>query len=181
MSSPKELAGGWRTSLRLEACPSGFYGEKVPPWGVDRRRSVSRAGWNIYSPHRDIGFDFIATKTVAGRVLIRPVQVKGHYPRVMRDVATLGKGSMDLNQTHDEMVLAMPFFVPEDGVKKLVTVAYLPWSQMVERPDKAHRSSPARIVGGKIGPRPYYEKFFDGPGLKMMERADWRDTPSGLE
>lgn len=37
-------------------------------------------GWNVYFPKRDIGFDFIATKSIEGSVLIRPVQVKGLYP-----------------------------------------------------------------------------------------------------
>lgn len=137
-------------------------------------------GWNIYSPHRDIGFDFIATKFVKDRVLIRPVQVKGRYPRTFRDIASLGKGAMELNQSHEEMVLAMPFFVPEGGLKKLVTVAFLPWGQLRERPDKSHRSVPARIVNGKIVARPYFEKFFDSPGLKLMERADWKYTAAGL-
>jgi len=33
-------------------------------------------GWNIYFPHRDIGFDFMATIEVESEILIRPVQVK---------------------------------------------------------------------------------------------------------
>lgn len=37
-------------------------------------------GWNIYFPHRDEGFDFIISKQVDGREIIRPVQVKGKYP-----------------------------------------------------------------------------------------------------
>ena len=42
---------------------------------------LADAGWNVYFPHRDQGFDFIITKTVnAGEMLIRPVQVKGKYP-----------------------------------------------------------------------------------------------------
>jgi hypothetical protein len=42
---------------------------------------LADAGWNVYFPHRDQGFDFIVTKTVgAADMLIRPVQVKGKYP-----------------------------------------------------------------------------------------------------
>src|SRR5229473_1817256 len=43
------------------------------------------AGWNVYFPHRDKGFDFIISKPHAevGQ-LIRPVQVKGKYPRVRK-------------------------------------------------------------------------------------------------
>ncbi len=37
-------------------------------------------GWSIYFPMRDVGFDFIATKLLQGKVLVRPVQVKGLYP-----------------------------------------------------------------------------------------------------
>jgi hypothetical protein len=33
------------------------------------------AGWSIYFPKRDVGFDFIAVKELRGQVVIRPVQV----------------------------------------------------------------------------------------------------------
>ena len=35
------------------------------------------AGWNVYFPHRDKGFDLIATYTSDGQIRIRPIQVKG--------------------------------------------------------------------------------------------------------
>jgi hypothetical protein len=41
---------------------------------------LADAGWHIYLPKRDFGFDFIATKLVSGSIVIRPVQVKGLYP-----------------------------------------------------------------------------------------------------
>src|SRR2546423_1890750 len=42
----------------------------------------AEAGWNVYFPHRDEGFDFLVAKnTGRGHQLIRPVQVKGKYPR----------------------------------------------------------------------------------------------------
>ena len=40
----------------------------------------AEAGWRVYFPHRDDGFDFIAAKPVDGKIVIRPVQVKGKYP-----------------------------------------------------------------------------------------------------
>ena len=71
---------------------------------------LADAGWNIYFPTRDIGFDFIATKTVASGIIIRPVQVKGKYPTAgKRDVAYYGFGGW-LSQLHQEMVLAIAFF-----------------------------------------------------------------------
>jgi len=68
------------------------------------------AGWSVYFPKRDVGFDFIATKPAGGEVLIRPVQVKGLYPTAEKtDKATYGfKGK--LTALHNLMVLALPFF-----------------------------------------------------------------------
>ena len=43
------------------------------------------AGWSVYFPKRDVGFDFIATKSIDGDVLIRPIQVKGLYPHSWED------------------------------------------------------------------------------------------------
>lgn len=71
---------------------------------------LADAGWNIYFPRRDQGFDFIATKEVGGRILMRPVQVKGKYPtRAKTDKAVYGYIGQ-LTQLHDEMVLAIPYF-----------------------------------------------------------------------
>ena len=39
------------------------------------------AGWDVYFPKRDRGFDFIATKSVDGTIVVRPVQVKEIRPR----------------------------------------------------------------------------------------------------
>lgn len=39
------------------------------------------AGWNVYFPHRDKGFDLIATYTDGAIIQIRPIQVKGKYPK----------------------------------------------------------------------------------------------------
>jgi hypothetical protein len=41
---------------------------------------LADAGWNIYFPHRDEGFDFVISKIVDGVPVLRPVQVKGKYP-----------------------------------------------------------------------------------------------------
>jgi hypothetical protein len=66
-------------------------------------------GWSVYFPKRDVGFDFIATKTVVSGVLIRPVQVKGLYPsEVKKDKTGYGYIGM-LSQLHDDMALVLPF------------------------------------------------------------------------
>ena len=39
-------------------------------------------GWSVYFPKRDVGFDFIATKQVDNKILIRPVQIKRRYPEI---------------------------------------------------------------------------------------------------
>lgn len=44
--------------------------------------SMAKAGWNVYFPHRDKGFDFIISKLIGGkRWVVRPVQVKSKTPR----------------------------------------------------------------------------------------------------
>ncbi len=69
---------------------------------------LADAGWNIYFPHRDEGFDFVISKFVGDVPLLRPVQVKGKYPTGEKGdklkYGYVGK----LTQTHPEMVLAIP-------------------------------------------------------------------------
>jgi hypothetical protein len=68
------------------------------------------AGWHLYFPKRDFGFDFIATKQVSDSMIIRPVQVKGLYPTAAKKDKDAYGYSGRLTQLHIDMVLAMPFF-----------------------------------------------------------------------
>lgn len=140
-------------------------------------------GWNIYSPHRDVGFDFIATLPLpGGKVLIRPVQVRGRFPESMEDTPYLGKLKVELSQWDEEMVLAMPFFRTDDGIQKLVCVAFMPFFQLRAKANKTKEwfsCHPARIKNGAIEPRPFFKKFFDGAGIAAMAKPAWKKTPIG--
>lgn len=133
------------------------------------------AGWNVYFPHRDTGFDFIVTKpTKSGSDLIRPVQVKGKYP-------TDGKGDKvtygfvgELSRTHPDMVLAIPYFSKQNETAPSF-VAYLPLS-LVRTHSRGFRCEPAAFRKGVISPRRDYARFFDSGGLELLERLDWRES-----
>jgi hypothetical protein len=136
------------------------------------------AGWNVYFPRRDRGFDFIVSKrSAAGLQLLRPVQVKGKYP-------SSGKGDKnvygyigDLTELHPEMVLAIPFFSPRSPGIPICT-AYLPLS-LVRRHSRGFKCEPATLRGGTPKPRRDYAKFFDEAGLKLVEQSDWRTLTIG--
>jgi len=136
-------------------------------------------GWNIYSPHRDIGIDFVATKQLGENLVIRPVQVKGCYFRKRKDSAWYGKIDMELNQLHPEMVLAIPFFFPSHGHQELQFVAYMPRKQLRRKPNGKFRCTPALVKDGRPAQRRDYTKFFDLSGLRLMEEDGWRDYEVG--
>ena len=76
---------------------------------------LADADWNVYFPHRDIGFDFIIAKKVGERMIIRPVQVKGRYPSGDKtDKPTYGYVGK-LSEVHSEMVLAIAYFSSDQG------------------------------------------------------------------
>jgi hypothetical protein len=66
---------------------------------------MADAGWNIYFPHRDQGFDLITTLATADGTIVRPVQVKGKYPTEGKtDKARYGYVGR-ITAFHDDMVL----------------------------------------------------------------------------
>lgn len=133
------------------------------------------AGWDIYFPHRDKGFDFIASKELeSGGYLIRPVQVKGKYPTAEKGNKTVYGYVGRLTQLHAEMVLAIPFFsklVP--GVP--TCIAYMP-SSLVRKHSRGFKSQPATFRDGVPAPRRDYAKFFDDGGLLLAEEIGWKDS-----
>jgi hypothetical protein len=133
------------------------------------------AGWNVYFPHRDKGFDFIVSKPNAtlGQ-LIRPVQVKGKYPTKEKGDKTVYGYVGRLTQTHTEMVLAIPFFSKhQTSVPSFV--AYMPWS-LVRQHQRGFRCQPASFRDGEAAPRRDYAKFFDSQGLSLLEKLSWKDS-----
>src|SRR5262245_59590336 len=125
---------------------------------------VAEAGWNVYFPRRDRGFDFIVSKALAdGQHMLRPGQVKGKYPTAQkRDRNAYGYRGR-LTELHPEMVLAIPFF--DQGPREMPTcVAYLP--RCVIKPHKrGFRCSPATLTAGTAKPRRDYNHFFNDAGL----------------
>lgn len=133
------------------------------------------AGWNIYFPHRDKGFDFVVSKMfVRDGLLLRPVQVKGKYPTaVKRNKQTYGYVGR-LTQIHLEMVLAIPFFSTGSSDMPACT-AYMPLS-LVRSHKRGYRCLPASFNSGVVKPRRDYKKFFDSSGLRLLEEASWKNS-----
>ncbi|OQC17773.1 MAG: hypothetical protein BWX72_00355 [Firmicutes bacterium ADurb.Bin080] len=133
----------------------------------------AEAGWNIYFPHRDKGFDFIVSKEVEGNgEMIRPVQVKGKYPMDEKgDKAVYGYVGK-LTKLHPEMILAIPYY---SGTTTLIPefVFYMPIS-MIKECSRGYKCQPASFRKGRPVPREYFKKFMDNEGLKLAEREDWR-------
>ena len=132
----------------------------------------ANAGWNVYFPHRDEGFDFIVSKYVEGDgEIIRPVQVKGKYPTSGKKNNPVYGYVGKLSKIHPDMVLAIPYYslsVPENPV----FVAYSPIS-IIKTHSRGYRCQPAKYENEKPVKRPAFVKFFDEEGLKLIETPEW--------
>ena len=131
------------------------------------------AGWSIYFPKRDVGFDFVITKQIGDRVVLRPVQVKGKYP-------TEGKGDFptygyigQLSQVHDEMVLAIPFFPTDRTGVAPTCIAYLPRSQIHTQQSRGFACCPAQFKRSTASPRRDFQQYFNADGIRLMESDSW--------
>lgn len=134
---------------------------------------MADAGWEIYFPRRDKGFDFMATRTDDAGTLIRPVQVKGLYPTAEKtDKAVYGYGGR-LTQLHPDMVLVQVFFPRGAHVGTPCHIAYIPRSQIRSRSRGGYRCTPATIANGEIKQRRDYARYFNEPGLEALARREW--------
>lgn len=134
---------------------------------------IADAGWNIYFPHRDEGFDFIISKKIGNRIVLRPVQVKGKYPELdKRDRPTYGYAGA-LTALHSEMVLAIPYFPTDHTSAAPDCVAYMPRSQIRPQQGRGWRCEPAKFENGIARPRRDFQRYFDREGLAFMEEIGW--------
>jgi len=129
--------------------------------------------WNIYFPRRDRGFDMIITRETENQMLVRPVQVKGKYPREAKTNKKSYGYVGELSQLHPDMVLVIPFFpVDVAGVAPL-HIAYMPHSGIRTSASKGFACMPAKFTNGKACPRPGFERYFDSQGLVALESPKW--------
>lgn len=130
------------------------------------------AGWSVYFPKRDVGFDFIATKPVRGEVLLRPVQVKGLYPTSTKlDKPTYGFRGQ-LTATHASMVVALPYFHSSNRHSPEI-YAFIPLDRCKARASGDIRAEPAKFVGGHAVPRRDSARYFGAQGLALIEHESW--------
>lgn len=131
-------------------------------------------GWNVYFPRRDKGFDFIITKEIGNRIVIRPVQVKGKYPEVKKSNKKVYGYVGKLTQLHKDMVLAIPFFSSDSATKSPECVAYIPRTRIKKQASKGYACQPAKFNDGKVIPRRDSAKYFDDAGVASMELKIWK-------
>jgi hypothetical protein len=143
---------------------------------------LADAGWNIYFPHRDQGFDFIITKMIGDRIVIRPVQVKGKYPEEDKGNHNSYGYRGPLTARHQEMVLVLPYFPTDTTSVAPTCVAYMPYTQIRSVGSRDWwRCKPAKFEAGVAVPRRDFQCYFDRAGLTYMEQPDWGTSGSGTD
>jgi hypothetical protein len=130
------------------------------------------AGWTVYFPKRDVGFDFIATKAVNGQILLRPVQVKGKYPVKDGKDGNLGFAGK-LSAVHPDMVLVIPYFDAHERGMAPSQVAYMPFSAIRPRTRGGYRAVPAKFQGNRVVQRRQFQHLFGEKGLAAVEGPTW--------
>jgi hypothetical protein len=135
------------------------------------------AGWNVYFPKRDFGFDFVATFTSGGHTLMRPVQVKGLYPTAAKtDKAGYGYIGK-LTQLHDDMILVLPYFGTDHAGPAPDCIAFMPRSQIRTQKGRGFKCTPAKFSAHRAEPRREFRRYFGPEGLYAVSSPTWgRET-----
>ncbi|UZW57636.1 hypothetical protein NUH86_18855 [Sphingobium sp. JS3065] len=128
---------------------------------------LADAGWDVYFPRRDKGFDMIVSRPSGASTIVRPVQVKGKYSTDEKtDKARYGYVGR-VTAFHNDMILAMPYFTSQSlGAPMLI--AWMPRGE-IKQHSKGWRCEPARFVGGVPEARPGFAHFFGAAGLSAFE------------
>lgn len=131
------------------------------------------AGWSVYFPKRDVGFDFVVTKEVDGQVILRPVQVKGLYPTEAKgDKSGYGYRG-ELSAVHPEMVLVLAYFAATERGAAPEQIAYMPYTELKKPSRGGYRCLPAKFESGHAIPRREFSRYFGERGLRAIESPAW--------
>jgi hypothetical protein len=130
---------------------------------------LADAGWDIYFPRRDKGFDMIVSKPADGTTIVRPVQVKGKYATDEKTDKKVYGYVGRLTAFHDDMILVIPYFTSASASAPEM-IAWMPRSALRTHV-RGWRCEPARFQAGKPAPRPEFQLYFDAPGLSRFNAA----------
>ena len=134
---------------------------------------LADAGWNIYFPRRDKGFDYIASRPAGADLLIRAIQVKGLYPTVDKGDRPAFGYSGRLTALHPDMALVLVYFNPGATEGTPQHIAYMPRGQVRSRSRGGFRCAPGRLHSGLVSPRRDFASYFDAAGLAAMGGVGW--------
>ena len=127
---------------------------------------MADAGWDIYFPRRDKGFDMIVSRPGENTTIVRPVQVKGKYASEEKTNKARYGYVGGLTAFHDDMILAIPYFTSTSAVAPIL-IAWMARHD-IRSGSRGWRCEPARFVGGKPKPRPDFAQYFGEPGLSRF-------------
>lgn len=131
------------------------------------------AGWAVYFPKRDTGFDFVISRRVGDTTLLRPIQVKGLYPTKEKLDKLIYGYHGRLTALHPDMVLILPYFSAlERGVAPTL-IAYMPFCKIRPRRRGGFRCVPARFSNGLPVPRRDFRQYFGDEGLQAIASTTW--------
>ncbi len=135
---------------------------------------LADAGWNIYFPHRDKGFDFIITKDTSTGIVVRPVQVKGLYPTVSKTPKRTYGYNGSLSLVHHEMALIIPYFSASTPGSIPTHIAYMPRAKISTQKGRGFKCHPWKYTVSGAVQRKEFVKYFDLPGMRAMETTAWK-------
>ncbi|MET0180415.1 MAG: hypothetical protein ABW194_08035 [Novosphingobium sp.] len=130
---------------------------------------MADAGWDIYFPRRDRGFDMIVSRPFGDGTIVRPVQVKGKYATDEKTNKAVYGYVGTLTALHDAMILAIPYFTSLSSHSP-VLIAWLSRDQL-KKSSSGWRCEPAQFVDGVPCERKSYRPFFGSEGLLRFATA----------
>ena len=133
-------------------------------------------GWAIYFPKRDIGFDFVASKQIGDKVILRPVQVRGKYPTAAKKDKVTYPWMGELSQVHEEMAIVFCYFSTDHSTTAPDHVAFVPLRALKATTKGRYRCSAVSLKDGKTHPRTSYKRLFGTEGLSAMESPNWAQS-----
>jgi hypothetical protein len=131
------------------------------------------AGWSVYFPRKDKGFDFIVSKKTDAGLIIRPVQVKGKFPETTTAVRKKYGYRGKLTAIHPDMVLVIPLFTSLERLAHPDCVAYMPRTQISAAKEGTFWCGPAKLEKGKVSAKESFKRYFDEEGLKTVEKKNF--------
>jgi len=122
----------------------------------------------------------VASKQVGGKVILRPVQVRGKNPTAEKVARPAYPWIGELSRVHEEMAIVVCYFSTDHNTPASDNIAFVPFALLIPSSKGRYRFTAVSFKNGTTNSWQKCRRLFGVEALAAMESPCWAQAGQSL-